>query len=67
MFDLRTSSNSTAGWICDAPYSWSEEPVFCGTALWALDAKMAAKQSHLTLTPEQSAVMSDQQIVDAAG
>lgn len=66
MFDLRTSSNSSAEWICDAPYSWSEYPVFCGTVLWSLDGKMAQQQSHATLTPEQEGIMSDRQIVNAA-
>jgi iduronate 2-sulfatase len=66
VFDLRTSSNASAGWICDAPYSWSEPPVFCGTTLWALDAKMGGGASHATLTPEQEGVMSDRQIVNAA-
>eukprot|EP00912_Choanoflagellata_sp_UC4_P001562 UC4_evm3s991 len=66
VFDLRTSSNASAGWICDAPFSWSEYPVFCGTDLWVHDGELAEHQSHATLSPIQEANMSDKQIVNAA-
>ena len=63
VFDLRTSSaNTSAEWICDGPYSWSEPALFCGTSLWASDARIAGGQSHAVITAAQEATISDTQI-----
>eukprot|EP00937_MAST-01D_sp_MAST-1D-sp2_P002994 g2994.t1 len=66
-FDLRTSSfNTSAEWICDGPYSWSEPTQYCGTALWTADAQLSGGQSHKRLSNDEEARHSDVRITAAA-
>lgn len=74
VFDLRTSSvgiNDVAS-LCDAKFSWSEQPVFCGTSTWNEDIKQSQcppycpPASHSILDPKDLALYSDNRIVEAA-
>lgn len=65
MFDFRTSSaNLTSAGVCDPP-SWSQPPEICGADSWN-ENSFAQGRSHMVLTPEQEASISDTLIVDAA-
>lgn len=66
-FDMRTSSfNTSAEWICDGPYSWSENTTWCGTVLWKDDAAMnPGRASHRLLSKANETKQSDVRIAAA--